>query len=48
MLSYPGRQVMSSCEIVSERIQGLQEAYFTIDKYRGEKEKESIIHVRVR
>ena len=32
MLSYPGRQVTSLCEIASERIQGLQEAYFKINK----------------
>ena len=38
--------VTSPCEIASERIQGLLEAYFNI-KNRGEQEKESIIHVRV-
>ena len=32
MLSYPGRQVTSSCELVSKRIQGLMEAYFKINK----------------
>ena len=32
MLSYPGRQVTSSCEIASKRIQGLLEAYFKINK----------------
>ena len=31
MLSYPGRQVMSSCEIASNRIQGLLESYFKIN-----------------
>ena len=33
MLSYPGRQVMSLCEIASKCIQGLLEAYFEINKY---------------
>ena len=47
MLSYPGRQVTSSYEISSERIQGLLEAYFKINKNSGEQEKESIIRVRV-
>ena len=28
MLSYPGRQVTSSCEIASKRIHGLLEAFF--------------------
>ena len=32
MLSYPGRQVTSSCEIASKRIQGLLEAYFKINR----------------
>ena len=32
MLSYPARQVMSSCEIASKHIQGLLEAYFKINK----------------
>ena len=31
MLSYPERQVTSSCELASERIQGLLEAYFKIN-----------------
>ena len=31
MLSYPGRQVTSSCKIDSERIQGLLEANFKIE-----------------
>ena len=48
MLSYPGRQVTSSCEIASLRIQGLLEAYFEINKKKScEQEKESIIRVRV-
>ena len=46
MLSYPERQVTSSCEIESQRIQGLLEAYF-IYKNSDEQEKESIIRVRV-
>ena len=33
MLSYPGHQVTSSCEIASMRSQGLLEANFTIYKY---------------
>ena len=32
MLSYPGRQITSSCEIASKRIHGLLEAYFEINK----------------
>ena len=32
MLSYPGRQVTSSCEIASLCIQGLLEVYFKINK----------------
>ena len=32
MLSYPGRQVTSSCEISSFRIQGLEEAHLKINK----------------
>ena len=32
MLSYPGRQVKSSCEFASQRIQGLLEAYFNINE----------------
>ena len=47
MLSYQGRQVKSSCEIASKRIQGLLEAYFKNNKNRGKQEKESIIRVRV-
>ena len=51
MLSYPGRQVTSSCEIASYPIQGLLEADFKINiqinKNSGEIEKESIIPVRV-
>ena len=51
MLSYPGCQAMSSCEITSYRILGLLEAYFKINKQinknSGEQEKESIICARV-
>ena len=56
MLSYPGRQVTSSCEIALKHIQGLLEAYFKINKLiktvvskkiRDEQEKKSIIRVRV-
>ena len=36
MLSNPGRQVTSSCEIASYPIQGLLEAYFKINKYTNE------------
>ena len=43
---YPGRQVTSSCEIASTRIQGL-ETYFKINKQIKQQEKESIIGVRV-
>ena len=32
MLSYPGRQVLSSCEAAYKRIQGLLEADFEIDE----------------
>ena len=32
MLSYPGRQATSSCEIASYSIQGLMEAYFKMNK----------------
>ena len=39
--------VTSSCEIASQHIQGLLEAYFKVQKNSGEQEKESIIHVRV-
>ena len=40
MLSYPGRQVTSSCEIASLRFQGLLEANFKkINKSSGEQEK---------
>ena len=51
MLFYPGRQVTSLCEIAYERIQGLMEAYFKlnklINKNSGEQEKKSIIRVRI-
>ena len=51
-LSYPGRHITSLCEKASEPIQGLLEAYFTVNKKKnknsGEQEKEAIIHVRVR
>ena len=48
MLSYPARQVTSSYEIASKRIQGLLEAYFKINKSKNsdEQEKEFIIRVR--
>ena len=50
-LSYPRRQVTSSCEIASKHILGLLEAYFKINKSINEnsveQEKESIISVRV-
>ena len=32
MLSYPGYQVTSSCEIASKQIHGLLDAYFKINK----------------
>ena len=51
MLSYPGRQVTSLCEIASKRSQGNLEAYLKINKLinknDGEQEIESIIRVRV-
>ena len=37
IVSYPGRQVKSSCEIASKRIQGLLEAYFEINEYMKKK-----------
>ena len=39
MLSYPGRRVTASCAIVPKRTQRLLEAYFKINKYSGEQEK---------
>ena len=44
MLSYPGRQVTSSCETASKRIQGYLEGYFKKNNNKnnsGEKEKEA-------
>ena len=41
-LYYPGRQVTSSCEIASKRIQGLLEAYFKINKSKTVVSKKTI------